>query len=251
MVFESRLQISREREREREKERERLGIMVWNLAFADGNCPRIRFSTVEYLHHLQVSRFFFLSIRHTWHFSSRHWISSDSSPAFDLIICSFQFAAWPLFFLFLFFLRPNFPSPSFIRLRLFASNLTSSSLVNFSVFHLFLLVSFSNISTSFFLIFFLYFLLFFLTFLFHSFRISSIPVGWACRIQRLYLCRGARPFPQRVPWIWHWTMELWGAWRTPSLTLVPGLSWPGVVAPERFLLMSQMGQTMSAKNVWC
>ena len=29
------------------------------------------------------------------------------------------------------------------------------------------------------------------------------PVGWGCRIHRLLLCRGVRPPPQRVSWIWH------------------------------------------------
>ena len=29
------------------------------------------------------------------------------------------------------------------------------------------------------------------------------PVGWGSRIHRLLLCRGVRPHPQRVFWIWH------------------------------------------------
>ena len=29
------------------------------------------------------------------------------------------------------------------------------------------------------------------------------PVGWGCRIYRLLLCRGVRPPPQSVSWIWH------------------------------------------------
>ena len=30
-------------------------------------------------------------------------------------------------------------------------------------------------------------------------------------------------------------LELWGMWSTPSLLLLPGPLWPGVVAPDRAL----------------
>ena len=33
--------------------------------------------------------------------------------------------------------------------------------------------------------------------------------------------------------------ELWGMWSTPSLPSLPGPLWPGVVAPDRVLSMSQ------------
>ena len=32
-------------------------------------------------------------------------------------------------------------------------------------------------------------------------------------------------------------LELWGMWSTPSLPLLPGPLWPGVVAPDRALFM--------------
>ena len=35
-------------------------------------------------------------------------------------------------------------------------------------------------------------------------------------------------------------LELWGMWSTPSLPLLPGSLWPGVVAPDRVLFMGQI-----------
>ena len=35
-------------------------------------------------------------------------------------------------------------------------------------------------------------------------------------------------------------LELWGKWSTPSLPLLPGPLWPGVVAPDRVLSMGQI-----------
>ena len=32
-------------------------------------------------------------------------------------------------------------------------------------------------------------------------------------------------------------LELWGMWSTPSLLLLPGPPWPGMVAPDRALSM--------------
>ena len=32
-------------------------------------------------------------------------------------------------------------------------------------------------------------------------------------------------------------LELWGMWSTPSLLLLPGPLWPGVVEPDRVLSM--------------
>ena len=35
-------------------------------------------------------------------------------------------------------------------------------------------------------------------------------------------------------------LELWGMQSTPSLPSLPGLLWPGVVAPDRVLSMCQI-----------
>ena len=35
-------------------------------------------------------------------------------------------------------------------------------------------------------------------------------------------------------------LELWGMWNTPLLTLLPGLLWPGVVAPDRVQSLGQI-----------
>ena len=35
-------------------------------------------------------------------------------------------------------------------------------------------------------------------------------------------------------------LELWGMQSTPSLPSLPGLHWPGVVAPERVLSIGQI-----------
>ena len=45
-------------------------------------------------------------------------------------------------------------------------------------------------------------------------------------------------------------LEFWGMCSTPSLPLLPCPPWPGVVAPDRILSMSQIVQTMCA-NKWC
>ena len=73
---------------------------------------------------------------------------------------------------------------------------------------------------------------------------TRCPVGWGCRIHRLFLCRGVRPPPTsvlydtkqsdgEVPAI----LELWGIWSTPLLPSLPGPLWPGVVALDRALSM--------------
>ena len=68
-------------------------------------------------------------------------------------------------------------------------------------------------------------------------------VGWGCRIHRLHLCKGARPRPNECP-VYDTkqsdgevpaVLELWGMQSTPSLPLLPGPLWPGVVAPDRAL----------------
>ena len=62
---------------------------------------------------------------------------------------------------------------------------------------------------------------------------------------RLHFCRGVRPPPNEcpgydtkqsdgeVPVI----LELWGMWSTPSVPLLPGPFWPGMVAPDSALSM--------------
>ena len=74
---------------------------------------------------------------------------------------------------------------------------------------------------------------------------SICPVGWGCRIHWLHLCRGVRPHLNErpgydtkqsdgeVPVV----LEIWGMRSTPSLPLLPGPLWPGVVASDRFLSM--------------
>ena len=37
-------------------------------------------------------------------------------------------------------------------------------------------------------------------------------------------------------------LELWGMWSTPSLPLLPGPLWSGVVAPDRVLSIGQIEQ---------
>ena len=70
------------------------------------------------------------------------------------------------------------------------------------------------------------------------------PVGWGCRIHWLHLCRGLRlpnEYPGydlkqsdgEVPVM----LELWGMQSTPSLPLLPGPLWLGMVAPDRALSM--------------
>ena len=71
--------------------------------------------------------------------------------------------------------------------------------------------------------------------------------SWSCRKLWLHLGRGVRSpiaecpsydtkqFGGEAP-----VLELWGMWSTPSLPLLPGPLWPGVVAPDRDLSMGQI-----------
>ena len=45
-------------------------------------------------------------------------------------------------------------------------------------------------------------------------------------------------------------LELWGMWKTPSLQSLPGLLWPGVIAPGRVLTMAQieLNETFAKRN---
>ena len=64
-------------------------------------------------------------------------------------------------------------------------------------------------------------------------------VRWGCRIHRLRPCRSIR-LPQRVSWYeskQSVMLEISGMERTPLLPSLPGLLWPGVVAPDRLISM--------------
>ena len=71
--------------------------------------------------------------------------------------------------------------------------------------------------------------------------LKACPVGWGCRIHRLLLCRGVRPPHNECPGFdtkqsdgeAPAMLELWGMRSTPSLQLLPGPLWPGVVAPDK------------------
>ena len=68
----------------------------------------------------------------------------------------------------------------------------------------------------------------------------SYPVDWGSRIQQMHLCRGVtcprynnEQSDSETPVM----LELWGMQSTPSLSLLPGPLWPGVVAPVRAISM--------------
>ena len=56
-------------------------------------------------------------------------------------------------------------------------------------------------------------------------------------------CPSPNEYPEKyddeVPVI----LELWGMWSPPSLPLLPGPLWPGVVVPDRVLSMGQIRLT--------
>ena len=77
-------------------------------------------------------------------------------------------------------------------------------------------------------------------------KLFTCPVGWGYRIHQLHLCREVRPPPTNacpgydtkqsdgeVPVM----LELFGMRSTPSLPLLPGPLWPGMIAPDRALSM--------------
>ena len=74
---------------------------------------------------------------------------------------------------------------------------------------------------------------------------SVMEVGLGWRINRLLLCRGVRPTINECPGYdtkqsdgeVPVMLELWGMRSTPSMTLLPGPLWPGMVTPERALSM--------------
>ena len=72
-------------------------------------------------------------------------------------------------------------------------------------------------------------------------------VGLGCRIRQLYLCKEVKkpskrvsrddpkPSDGKVP-----VLKFWGMWSTPSLSLLSGALWPGVVAPDRVLSIAKI-----------
>ena len=73
----------------------------------------------------------------------------------------------------------------------------------------------------------------------------TLSAGWGCRIHWLHLCRGVKPSPNKCPgYVTKQSdgevpvmLEHWGMRSTPSLLLLPGQLWSGVVAPDRALSM--------------
>ena len=73
--------------------------------------------------------------------------------------------------------------------------------------------------------------------------VVSLPsrLGRGCRIHQLHLCRGLRPPPNECPGYDTKQsdgevlvmLELWGMRSTPSLPLLSGPLWPGLVAPDK------------------
>ena len=71
--------------------------------------------------------------------------------------------------------------------------------------------------------------------------LRAILNKYPCRIHRLLLCRGVRPPPNECPGYdtkqsdgeVPAVLELLGMQSAPSLPLLPGLLWPGVVAPDK------------------
>ena len=72
-------------------------------------------------------------------------------------------------------------------------------------------------------------------------------VGWGCKIHWLLLFRGVRPHSNEcsqhdiksdgeVPVL----IVLWEMWSTPSLQLLPGPLWPGVIATDKVLSLGQI-----------
>ena len=73
------------------------------------------------------------------------------------------------------------------------------------------------------------------------------PVGWGYRIHELHFCIGVRPPPKNEYPVYDTKQSdgevpvmlgLWGMQSTPSLPLLPGPLWPGMVATDRTLSMN-------------
>ena len=81
-------------------------------------------------------------------------------------------------------------------------------------------------------------------------QIYLSQVGWGCRIHRLHLCRRVRPsqWVSSIKPIKPYdsealALEIWGMSSTPLLTLLLSPLWPGVVALDRVLSITQIEQT--------
>ena len=76
------------------------------------------------------------------------------------------------------------------------------------------------------------------------------PVSWDCRICQLHFCRGVTLFSPLLsnecpgygikPSDGEALQEIWGMWSTPSLPLLPGSLWPGMVVPVRIPFIDQI-----------
>ena len=74
------------------------------------------------------------------------------------------------------------------------------------------------------------------------------PVSWGYRIHWLLFCGEVRPLPVKCPGYEtiqsdgevQVMLELREMWSTPSLPLLPGPLWPGLVAPDRVLSVGQI-----------
>ena len=79
-------------------------------------------------------------------------------------------------------------------------------------------------------------------------KLFQVAQSAGTRIHRLFLYRGVRPHPNECPIydtkqfdsVVPVMLELWGMRSTPSLPLLPGPLWLGVVAPDRVLSMGQI-----------
>ena len=77
--------------------------------------------------------------------------------------------------------------------------------------------------------------------------LKSCPVSRGCRIHRLLLCRGVRPPSNECPGYDTKQsdgevlamLELWGMRSNPSLLSLPGPLWPGVVAPDKYIITAK------------
>ena len=85
---------------------------------------------------------------------------------------------------------------------------------------------------------------------------NPCPVGWGCRIPQLRLCRGGRTTPYKCPGYdtkqsdceVPLMEEFWGMRSIPSLPSLSGPLWPGMVASDRVLSMSQIKVNWIARN---
>ena len=72
-------------------------------------------------------------------------------------------------------------------------------------------------------------------------KTPTCPVSWGCRIHWLHICRLGKTPPNECPGYDTKQSDAevsvmqgtWGIQSTPSLPLLPGPLWPGVVAPDR------------------